>query len=100
MLRKAAELIEEHGWHQGGFYGHRRACCLVGAVFWVYKGEPDAMYSYERCPALQHVTQLLGVDDPRGITTWNDGVCQSQKEAIEVLMTASRTAARAEGYNK
>lgn len=101
VLNRAADLIEERGWAQGGgwFYGGDEYAtsplCLEGGIMAALglhfdTGETD---DFEECPAYVAVRSylgaacrnaVLGVEDAR-LWAWNDTVAESGEQVIATL---------------
>jgi hypothetical protein len=87
FLLKAADLLEEKGWTQGSYWLKSGEMCLMGAMGrtldkdrTTYGGEPSVM-------AEQKLTALTG---GYGIVGWNDKVCQSKAQAVQLLRDAAK----------
>lgn len=90
VLNKAADLIEEHGWEQGGtrngvgetYYVHA-GYCVEGAIA-AANGASQYFMGY-RCEAYDAVKNYLN----QLPWTWNDAIARTEQEVIEVLRAAA-----------
>lgn len=88
ILRKAARIIEKHGWTRGAYKHHERYC-MYGAVRMAAFGTvdiPSDRYRNLNFIAYNTATRLL-MD--RGYTTgWNDDVPHKSNVIVALLETA------------
>lgn len=82
-LARAAELIEEHGWCQGGFYDDQGRMCVDFALLMA------EATSNERARRLLTDELRRRGDRERSVVEWNDAPGRTQLEVLAVLRAAA-----------
>lgn len=111
MFDRAADLLEQHGWNQGAYFGYDGSHCMVGALqessgayhyeverllscgSVVMKGincnqtlDPDIMRSF--CKAYD-ILLCYVLNEADCVETWNDTGGRTKKQVVFVLRTAA-----------
>jgi len=90
VLRKAADLIETHGWIQYALGSPVQGFCAMGAIRHVLKPNFSFRFSPFRLPeqTREVVTYVEDHDvdlEPRGLTFWNDQDGRTSDEVVALL---------------
>jgi hypothetical protein len=89
-LRKAANLIEKNGWHQGHFISDEGAVCALGAVNTVACGAPAMEWgagSKLRKLALDALGKFIG---GRSVPRWNDSKDTTKNDVLKTFRKTAR----------
>ena len=100
ILNRAADLIEEHGWGQGGatWKDVGAGLCLEGGIVAAMGVDMSRRMAppegFEKCSAYRAVWDFLQDDDRWGffrnhLYNWNDERTRTAEEVIEVLRAAA-----------
>ncbi len=82
VLDRAADLIEERGWHQGGAgWGGDGSLCVINACSQVDRRMGAWLDATDR------VMDYLGING--GLAGWNDAPGRTQAEVVGVLRAAA-----------
>ncbi|KPC75258.1 hypothetical protein ADL26_08170, partial [Thermoactinomyces vulgaris] len=113
LLERAAEIIDQRGWHQGDYADHNGCVCTLGALRIAAAGLPtDAPFWDARSAALDTSGRFNGpgydqVDlaavaleeylsghgiEAFGIAEWNDHIAASKEEVTAALRAAAAEA--------
>jgi hypothetical protein len=84
MLEAAASELEIHGWAQGAPINEYGQMCVYGALNRVGSNQNRKSYW---SPAIDAMTFTTG---EVFIASWNDRICSSQEQAVEMLRTAAK----------
>lgn len=89
VLHRAADLLEEFGWQQGGYGSYEEGSfCVVGAVL-------EAARSLGRNPWAEEARLYDGpIRDllPTSVVSWNDANNRTSSEAVTFLRSAAELA--------
>lgn len=93
VLNKAADLIDERGWVQGGNgwgqFGTVTPLCMEGGILAALGTKWDNMTTFEpifrQCPAYQAVSAYLGLEEWQDVYDYNDEVGRTASEVIATL---------------
>jgi hypothetical protein len=107
ILFKAADVIDQRGWWQGGYIpesaGDISTCpvCVLGAINVAVGNDPDEAFGYGgfACVAAIALARYVEPDEPvashyKAVTVvgdhWNDTRCASEGDAISALREAAQ----------
>lgn len=76
FARRAALLLQNHGWTQGVLGSPRVGFCTLGAIGYI----PS---DYE---AQAVIVSMIEKSAGKSVVRWNDDVCQNKEEAIAMLI--------------
>lgn len=79
---KAAEIIEERGWWQGGFDGPNGECCMLEALY--------AAENYVAFGSVTRAAQDMGFGGIDPIVSWNDAPGRTKAEVLDRLRDGCR----------
>ena len=87
LLREAANLIEAHGWLQGGYGSKHIGLCAVGAIRCAAGAlGPDHPAFLNAIDAL---TWATGLPRTYNIPDWNDAASRTKDEVVDALRRAA-----------
>lgn len=88
LLEATALYIEEHGWIQGEYRDTAGRVCVVGALEKLE--EKDQILIVDSSNYYTAISAIRGIIHTSSITVWNDRVCQSQEQAVDMLRHAAK----------
>lgn len=87
ILRKAADVIRERGWHQGDYEGPGGGVCAEGAINVVCNGTPNESGETAHKARVVLASFLNNI-----INSWNDAPDRTVDEVIAALEEAAKRA--------
>lgn len=92
VFLRAIEVLEERGWHQGGYEGAKGKVCLIGAINVVLTG--DATNDDDLADVPLALMRATGALRP---STWNDDPSRTYEDVVLALKRAAHGEAFAAG---
>lgn len=100
VYRRAAEVLDERGWHQGYYVdSDGQRVCLAGAVAVACGGRPTPEHTPERTivwsepwgPAVYNdaLEGLIDANSGRGLASWNDSPRRTVADVKALLLKAA-----------
>lgn len=88
IIYDVADYIDRNGWCQGAYSRYGEVCILGGFT---------ATLGICHIPAIERIARFLsksvatGIISVTGIVDWNDHICKSKEEAVNMLRQAARS---------
>lgn len=106
ILDKAADLIEERGWHQGDYVGPTGCLCPYGAMYLAVGITPAGRGNTNDWPGwtpdrggpfLDAARWLARYLRGRAVSVWNDAEGRTKEEVVSTLRAAAQAARETDG---
>lgn len=81
IIRKAAEIIEKHGWIQGAIGSYAHGFCVLGAIVETRATRGNAAANM----FFLWLVEVGGVDKFGSIPQWNDNITRTQEEVLQYM---------------
>jgi exonuclease III len=83
MMLDAADIMDIRGWCKQTAQDEKKQVCIMGAMEIARKNHPMASFK----EAEYRIQEYIGFS--MHYTTWNDNVCVSKKQAVNVLRSGA-----------